>query len=369
MDANLMELPFLSNIGFMLTYKCTIACPHCIVKAGPNRKEEMLLDRILAWIEQASAYRNGHIKGLALTGGEPFYNMENLIQISGYGKKLGFIVSVVSNAFWAATKNIAKDVLSRLPAIQMISLSTDVYHQKFIPFEYVKNAIWACKELGRLYNISVCTDYEENPDYLKIIDDLKNIGEREKIRISITYPVGRAKKKADSFHYPTTSRATISACSMASSPVVFPDGSVTACIGPILTLNSNHPLLLGNLQHDKLSDVLERSEVNTILHIIRTWGPQKLVSMLQENGFGALLPQKYIENCICDVCYKLMSDARIIDALKKVVQNEETKQTIAYGRLYYLNETTMAEKYHLYDSASADYKKTNKRQVEAMVSC
>jgi MoaA/NifB/PqqE/SkfB family radical SAM enzyme len=368
MDTNLSELPFLSNIGFMLTYKCTIACPHCIVKAGPNRKEEMNLAQVLDWIDQASAYRNGYVKGLALTGGEPFYNIENLSQISDYGKKLEFIVSVVSNAFWATTKSKAKDVLSRLPAIQMISLSTDIYHQKFIPFKYVKNAIWACKELGRLYNIAVCTDYEENPEYLKIIDDLKKIGESDKIRVSITYPVGRAQKKTEYFRYTTTSRATVSACSMASSPVVFPDGRVTACIGPILTLNSIHPLLLGNLQHEKLSDVLERSEVNTILHIIRTWGPQKLVSMLQENGFGSLLPQKYIENCICDVCYKLMSDVRILDALQKIVQDEQIKQTIAYARLYYLNEATMAEKYHLYETAPVERKINNSKQVEAMVS-
>lgn len=52
----------------MLTYKCTIACPHCIVEAGPHRKEEMRLDEALDWIKQAKAYRNGHIIGLALTG-------------------------------------------------------------------------------------------------------------------------------------------------------------------------------------------------------------------------------------------------------------------------------------------------------------
>jgi len=39
----LLELPFLSNIGLMLTYHCTTACPHCVVEAGPHRKEEMSL--------------------------------------------------------------------------------------------------------------------------------------------------------------------------------------------------------------------------------------------------------------------------------------------------------------------------------------
>ena len=63
MDTNIPNPPFLANIGFMLTYKCTIACPHCVVDAGPHRKEEMSLEHSFDWIEQARNYRDGHIKG------------------------------------------------------------------------------------------------------------------------------------------------------------------------------------------------------------------------------------------------------------------------------------------------------------------
>ncbi len=219
MDTNPPELPFLGNIGFMLTYKCTIACPHCIVEAGPHRKEEMPLDRALAWIEQASTYRGRHIKGLALTGGEPFYSLENLARISAHGQALGFIVSVVTNAFWASTQDVALSVLSKVPAIQMISISTDVYHQRSIRFDYIKNAVWAARELGRLYNIAVCTDNEEDPEYRRIVKDLEAIGEADKIRVSITFPVGRAQKQARHFNYRTAPEPTVSACSTASSSI------------------------------------------------------------------------------------------------------------------------------------------------------
>lgn len=347
MDTNPPELPFLSNIGLMLTYRCTIACPHCIVEAGPHRREEMRLEHSLAWIEQASTYRGGHIKGLALTGGEPFYNLENLAQISAYGRALGFIVSAVTNAFWASTKDMALSVLSRLPAIQMISISTDVYHQKSIPFDYIKNAVWAARELGRLYNIAVCTDNEEDQQYQKIIEDLRAIGEADRIRVSITFPVGRAQKRARYFNYRTAPEPTVAACSMASSPVVFPDGKVSACIGPLLTLPPMHPMFLGNLYRETLSEVLDRSELNPVLHTIRAWGPQKLVSLLKQHELDALLPKEYICNCLCDVCYKLLSDERIVSALESILQDEQIRQTIAYARLYYLNETTMAELYHL----------------------
>ncbi len=78
MDSNLPELPFLSNIGLMVTYRCSVACPHCVVDAGPHRTEEMSLEDACAWIDQASRYRRHSIKGLALTGGEPFFNLPKL---------------------------------------------------------------------------------------------------------------------------------------------------------------------------------------------------------------------------------------------------------------------------------------------------
>ena len=62
-DQDTLELPFLSNLGLMLTFRCTTACPHCVVEAGPHRKEEIALDRALDWIEQAREFRGGHILG------------------------------------------------------------------------------------------------------------------------------------------------------------------------------------------------------------------------------------------------------------------------------------------------------------------
>lgn len=35
----LTEMPFLLNIGLMMTFKCQVACPHCIVQADPHPPE------------------------------------------------------------------------------------------------------------------------------------------------------------------------------------------------------------------------------------------------------------------------------------------------------------------------------------------
>ena len=347
MKTDSSEVPFLSNIGFMLTYKCTIACSHCIVKAGPKRKEEARLDDAMDWIEQAGRYRGGLIKALALTGGEPFYNLENLARIADYARQRGFIVSVVTNTFWATTREAALDTLRNLPAIQMLSFSTDVYHQKAIPLDYVKNAIWAARKLGRFYNISVCTDNEQNPQYRRIVADLEAMGEVDNINVTTTFPAGRAEKYASRFEYEVTSEPAISACSVASSPVIFPDGKVVACIGPLLTLPPTHPMFLGDLHQMSLAEIFDRAESNPILHTIRVWGPHKLVSLLRQNHRDASLPGEYIRDSACDVCYKLLSDTQIVGALDDIMQDDEFLQTLAYARVYYLKETKLAEQLQL----------------------
>ena len=343
-DEKFEHIDFLINIALMLTYKCFIACPHCIFEAGPARTEEVRLSDVSSWLTQAAAYRDGHIKGLALTGGEPFASLDLLEKISTWGAKLGFVQSVVTNAYWASTYSKAMATLKRFRFIQLIALSTDEYHQKFIPIENIENAIRAANELGRIHSVSVCTDNYDNPAYKATMDRLTQITELENIRTSITFPVGRAERRAGSYDFNMSSEPSVSVCSMASSPVVFPDGHVTGCIGPVAAkLTTNHPLAWGSLRENTLAEILDRAESDPIFHALRIWGPHKLVEMLKADGKSSWLPEQYMSGSVCDICYKLFRDERILGYLDDLREDREFTEKVAYGRLYYLNESRMLE--------------------------
>ena len=347
---NNAEIPFLKNIGLMQTFKCTIACPHCIVEAGPHRKEEMRYEDSIGWLDQAHRYRGGYIQGLALTGGEPFYNSELLNNVSNHGRELGFTVSAVTSAFWATSKKRAISVLKNLPAIRLLCVSTDEFHQKFIPFENIKNAAYAAEKCDIIYSFAVCTPNFEDPQYLKIMKKISEItgGDKRKVRISVTFPVGRAEKRSKGFDYKITSEPPAGACQMACSPIVFPEGKVMGCIGPVIKLETDHPLVLGSLQENSLAEILDKAELNTALHAIRIWGPHKILSLLKERNKQLLLPTEFIDRCNCDVCYRMFKDKEIVDLLAKIQEDdEEFRQEVAYGRLFYLNETKMLEALHL----------------------
>jgi organic radical activating enzyme len=343
MTERFVELPFLRNVGLMMTYKCQVTCPHCIVQAGPHRKEEMTLDDACNWVRQIAAYRHGYIKVVALTGGEPFYNLDNLRIISNCVQDSGLLTSVVTNAFWASTPEKALAVLKELPAIRILSISTDIYHQVAIPLTWVKNAAQAAEACGIAYSISVCTENEQEKGYLAIIDKLLEFTSRELILTAIALPVGRALQKLNKAKYSTTAEVPVSACATGGSPVIFPDGRVIGCIGPVIDLDSLHPLFLGNLKQDSLSKILEAAQSNTILHAIRAWGPKKLIPMIRDAGLGHLLPDIYITDSVCDACYNIMADAKIVEFLNEAAADNEFRRTVAYARAYYLQEPEMVE--------------------------
>ena len=340
----LFEMPFLKNAGLLMTYKCQVTCPHCIIEAGPHRHEEMSLEAAYNWIRQISEYRNHYVKVLALTGGEPFFNYAKLKKISDFGNACGLFISVITNAYWAISKKEAKKILNDLKSVDMFSFSTDVHHLKSIPFSRVRNAINAARELSVPYTVSICTEDRNDQQYRYLLSRLYGITEKESVVTAITFRAGRAKNLVVSSDG-ISDDPPKAACSAGSSPIIFPDGKVLACIGPIIDLDYPHPLDLGNCTENSLDEIFDKAELNPILHAIRIWGPRKLISIITEAGLGQYLPKTYVKDSICNACYSLLSNRHIVDFLNDLSEDSGFIRKIAYARVYYLRETRMAEHY------------------------
>lgn len=337
------EVPFLSDIGLVTTYHCQSSCSHCIVEAGPKRKEYVPLADARSWLEQISHYHNGQIDAIALTGGEPFSDLEHLAAISDTAGSLGLLVTVVTNAYWATSEKVALRILENLPALRLLTFSTDMYHQRVIPVERVKNAFMAAQALGRSCNIAVCIGSVIDAVTQKTLDFLAGFAPPEVINTARIFPVGRARHLSSDIQYPTSYSPPKAACSMAHAPVILPDGRIVACFGPIVGIKSSHPLQLGNLNEESLSDILTRAEINSVLHAIRVWGPYKLVDIIMEMGLGNYLPKRYVRDSICCTCYDLLQRQNLISFFDDLKQDQEFLEKVAYGRIYYLKENRMAE--------------------------
>lgn len=338
------ELPFLRCVGMIITYQCQISCRHCILECGPNRKEEMSLKDAHNWIDQLAEYDDHWVKILAISGGEPFIDLPRLKDIVQYADRKGFAVVVITNAIWATSVADAADLLDEIPEIKHMAISTDEYHQEKIPIERVHNAIRASNERGLAVEVHLCTDSLDNPIFIESNAKLKEWLPENDIRISLALPYGNAReiiginKELEMDHEPPPY-----ACTSAATPLIYPDGKIVGCVGPIFSIPCQNPLLLGDLRKETVNDLLERAELNPILHILRLWGPRKLVSLLKESEIKNSLPYRYDQLGICPTCIRLMSDQSLVNEMWRTFTTKEYLNYIAYGRVYYLHEARMLE--------------------------
>jgi MoaA/NifB/PqqE/SkfB family radical SAM enzyme len=336
---------FLKNIALMITTKCQVNCRHCIVHRGHFTRTDTSLPTILEWIEQISAYDQGSIKMIYLTGGEPFYDLENLRTISSYAESRGLSVSVITNGMWAKSQKQAIAILQQLPSIKMVAISTDAYHQDYIPIKNVINVIEAAKQCEKIYVVNVCTEDTEDAVYKETVTSLEKKVKREFINTMITIPFGEKNDTTDKPDYQYTVEPDRFPCFMINFPAITVDGTVLACCGGLLAINGNHPLILGNMDNEPLSGILKKADMNPILHALRIWGPAIFISYIKNAKLDDGLPEKYRVNCPCDVCYHLLSSPPIVKYLFELAEDEEFCRKVAYGRVYYFGESRMAEKY------------------------
>jgi organic radical activating enzyme len=332
------EIPFLTNVGMVITYRCQVACPHCIIEAGPNRGERINTEDAFDWIRQIAGYRDGHVQVLSLTGGEPFIDLDIVRLVSGFAADVGLSVSAVTNAFWASNEREATAILRSLPALEFVSVSADLYHQSVIPLDRVRIAVNALKQLDVPYSVSLCVTRFDDPNTQQFLQTLYEFTGPETIDTAVMFPVGRAARHIDLTSYRTSPYPSVAACPIASSPLILPDGRVLACVGPVIDLKGEHPLLLGDLHRESVATIFDRAERNTILHAIRVWGPRKIISLLQAAGLGAILPTSYLEDSPCSPCYSLMRNPEIIECMRRIEADSAFESKVQYARAYYLGE-------------------------------
>jgi len=111
----------------------------------------------------------------------------------------------------------------------------------------------------------------------------------------------------------------------------------------VIDLASRHPIHLGDLRMSTLQEVLDRAQSNPILHALRAWGPKMLIELLRAGGLEDELPSAYIKESVCDACYKLMSNERVVAYLGRLAEDKAFQRKVAYARAYYLDEPEMIQ--------------------------
>jgi len=150
----------LSGLHILLTYQCTYECDHCFVWGSPRQKGVFSLTQIEQVLDQTQKIDS--INTIYFEGGEPFLYYPILVKAVLSAKRLGFQVGIVSNAYWAVSKNDASAWLQPFVGhLDDLSISSDLFHASKMFSDLAHNAQYAAADLG----ISTGTIHIANPAY------------------------------------------------------------------------------------------------------------------------------------------------------------------------------------------------------------
>lgn len=293
------------SVIFELTYKCNLACQHCLVDAGSSKSDELSFDEIAEILIQLKEMK---VFTINFGGGEPLLRPD-FFEIMKYASDLNLGVIFSTNGFL-----INDSVFEKLADLKTFSVQISVdglesTHDDFrgIQGSY-KKAIWALKEFSdkgyhtTMSTMMLKTNLNELESLIKLCVSLGI----SSFKLSTFMPAGRGsrnfdkylltsselkmlaeqmlneKKKYDSefyidnkatFPWLFEKKATLSntnvrniniGCSAAQSNVVIsPTGEVYPC--PFL-----HELSAGNLREKKLRDIWEKSEAFFVFRQLNT---------------------------------------------------------------------------------------------------
>ena len=146
----------LQGLHLLLTSKCNARCRHCFLNAAPDRGEvfsEALAQKV---VDEASEVAT--IDHFFIEGGEPFLYPELMSFVISSATERGFWVGALTNGFWAFSESKAREVLRPLvgAGLKSLSISTDAWHEEFVPLDRVKMAVDASQALGLDVDVMVC---------------------------------------------------------------------------------------------------------------------------------------------------------------------------------------------------------------------
>ena len=338
-NSEFIEPPFLSQVGVFVTFRCTIRCRHCMVGAGPHRREEMDLDKAIDWLHQVGSYANGHTKSIGFTGGEPFCAWDKLLKLARTARQLGLTYTAMTNGFWAKSKQKARVLLAQLQPSD-VSISTDVYHAEYIPIENVARVFEACQDLNIRCDITLAYDPNVLEQTRSLVQQILSFAPRELIRTSRVFPSGRGESQDDFCDGSAMDKPySRIPCLFATVPYILPDGDIIACVGPIINLpRENNPLFLGSLRERSLAEIFDDSQHNPILHGLRLWGPRFWHRLVEAHGPKSSLPKGYYTDCPCEGCIALLKDPVISTFLSEAVLSKELRSYVRWARQTMLQE-------------------------------
>jgi hypothetical protein len=138
----------ITQIHFLLTYMCTLACEHCFVCSSPSAEGTFSPSRIAAVLDQTD--RLGTVDTVYFEGGEPFLFYPVLLDGIRQARERGYAAGIVTNGYFATSDENARVFLEpfRDSRLADLSISDDIFHYENREENAARRAFRAAQDMG-----------------------------------------------------------------------------------------------------------------------------------------------------------------------------------------------------------------------------
>ncbi len=326
---------FHRSVGVNLTMRCPLECAHCSVDSGPWRTETVDAGLLSTRVDEIG--RDGRIRLVMVSGGEPFSAREVLRKVLDAAAPWGITVFVLTSGIWAKGREAAERTLDAFPTLRYLGFSLDEYHEPFVPIADVRTGVVAALDRGLLVDLTIRVwDVAGDPFLDRVADAFGDeLLSRVGIDLERIVSVGRALALPRA---PEPERPGFpeGACDSAHQPVIDTDGTVVACCNVSLARRTP-PLVLGSLRDLGLPAITRAAEEDVLRHAIRVFGPKYLADLVVEKGEGARLKGRYPAD-ICALCHDVLRQPELVSLLREELARPERRTEVALGRLLRFGE-------------------------------
>ncbi len=301
--------------------KCNAACDHCSVRGGPRQRGNLGRSEVFTCIEEAAKF--GFLT-IEFTGGEITLFLDDLLDFMTCSSDHGMGVVINTNAFWATTRDAACRRIEKLKrhGLRQIVLSTDYYHQKFIPLTRIVNALEAARELDILAGVTIC-HLQGDSSVMETIAALHRHTSTMLFQSVMPFGRGAELPRENMVRY-SYSRSGLP-CKAVVNPAIGPDGRVTLCCAPPLYLPTEiaqvSPLILGWLDREPLTEILQRAQQDRFLNLLAAEGMAGIVERINELEPGLYRPRSEPDAYfgLCDICLEILGSEPFLTRVRPLI--------------------------------------------------
>jgi pyruvate-formate lyase-activating enzyme len=271
-----------AGVYLAITRRCPLSCAHCCSDSYAQ-SEEYSADIFLNFV--SSMDRQNRPDFLFLTGGEPLLRPGLVRMIADRVGTAGTKVVLGSGFFFANALKPSKPIQRALDAVDHVTVSIDVFHEKEVPRANVFRVVKELLRRKKSVSFQIVGFNESDPYLVDVTREIElTFGTEVPALVGKIGPRGRGKRLLGQDE---EQDEQMGRCAAAAWPVVTYDGTVVACCNydVVGSMRSPH-LVLGHAGTDSWSSIRDRALSSPALRAIRLYGPMEIARVQAGSSSG-----------------------------------------------------------------------------------